>query len=106
MKVISIKSKTRKIPFNCQAPRAHAGVPEGLKLVMGVAITCWVPTLMLSITYQHPLPLLLTLSCEILGTFTGLLLYALRPAYRIPSCVPVSRTPNVVAIYPRDKRAA
>ena len=105
MKVVSIKSRNPKMPFNCQDPRVHARVPEGLTVLLGVATTCWLPTLMLCITLQHALPLVLTLTSEVIGTLTGLLIYALRPPYRVTSCVPVSRTP-ALAVSSRDKRAA
>ena len=96
------------MPFYCQAPRAHAGVPQGLKLLLGVAITCWLPTLMLCITLGNFLPLVLVLCCEVLGTFAGLLIFASRPPYPITSGVPLNQTPNIAAAaeHPRDKRAA
>jgi hypothetical protein len=81
---------------------------EGLKLVSGVATTCWMPTLLFSITLRNALPILLTLCCEILGTLMGVLLYAFRAPYQIPSCVPVTRNPRVPAAAkrPPSKKAA
>lgn len=105
MKVVPINSRKPKIPFNCQAPRVHSRVPEGLKVLLGIATTCWLPTLMLCISFQHALPFVLTLTSEVVGTLMGLMIYALRPPYQVTSCVPVSRTP-AIAVSSRDKRAA
>jgi len=104
MKVVPMRVKT----FKCLAPRATVGMPEGLKLVTGIATTCWMPTLMLCIAVGNLFPILLMLCCEVLGTFLGLLLYALRSPYRIASCVPITRTPNVpaAAMDQRERRAA
>jgi hypothetical protein len=105
MKVVPMKSRNS---FKCRALRAWARMSEGVKLVTGVATTCWVPTLWFCITLRKALPFLLTLCCEILGTLVGVLLYAFRATYRMPSCVPVTRTPRVPAAAKRlpTKRAA
>jgi len=105
MKVVRMESRMQ---FKCFAPRAQARVPEGLKLVTGVAVSCWLPTLLLSFIVESALPILLTLCCEVFGTLTGLLMYVLRPPYRITRCVPASRTPHLpaAALRQRDKDAA
>lgn len=105
MKVVPLKSRNS---FKFRALRAWARMSEGFKLVSGVAATSWMPTLLFCITLRNALPFLLTLCCEILGTLMGVLLYAFRAPYRVPSCVPVTRTPRVPAAAKRPpaKKAA
>ncbi len=90
MKVVPINSR---MLFKFDAPRAQATVPEGFKLVVGVATTCWIPTLLFCLTIRNALPFVLIFCSEVLGTLLGVLMYK-QARYRITSCVPVTRVPK------------
>jgi hypothetical protein len=104
MKVVSIRSR---MLFNPRDPRPQVRVPDGMELMIGVATTHWIPTLLVCFSIRDVLPFFLMLGCEVLGALWGLLIYRLMPD-RIPSCVPVSRISKIPErpTRPLDKHAA
>ena len=91
-------------PFMFNGYRRHTRVDK-LKLVFGLVVTCWMPTLMFCITVGEVLPFFLMFACEMFGTCCGLLMY-LRTPNRIDSCVPETQHWEMRPTRPQDKHAA
>jgi hypothetical protein len=94
MKVESINSRKR---FGDYSPRANESVPEGMRFFAGVALTLWVPILLVCYVIGQALPAYVIFGNGVLGTLLGIRMYK-RASSGFLSCVPVSRTANV----PRD----
>src|SRR5215210_5839179 len=83
-----MKSETS---FKLLDPRTWGEASEGLELLAGVTLTCWVPPLMYCSVTGQSLPFYAMLADEAVGVALGWLLYRVKDE-RILSCVPaVSR---------------
>ena len=98
-----MKSETS---FKLLDPRTWGEESEGLKLLAGVALTCWVPLLMYCSVTGQSLPFYAMLADEAVGVALGWLLYRVRDE-RILSCVPAdSRRSDRDRSYQRETKIA
>jgi hypothetical protein len=98
-----MKSETS---FKLLDPRTWGEASEGLKLLAGVALTCWVPPLMYCSVTGQSLPFYAMLADEAIGVALGLLLYRVKDD-RILSCVPAdSRRGDRRRSYRRETKIA
>lgn len=91
MKIEQINSRRL---FGDFGPRAPEMVPEGLKLLAGLALTCWIPTAMFCLVLNQSVLLYGMLCDEALGALFGILIYK-TSSNRVLSCVPVHHIPDV-----------
>lgn len=97
MRVIPIRSR---MLFKDFSPRAQETVPEGARFLAGAALTFWAPTLMFCYVIGQALPFYLVVCNEALGVLCGLFLFK-RSSSAIPSCVPVTHSPDVASVVHR-----
>lgn len=91
MKVESIDSR---MPIKFCGPRAQEKLPEGVKLLAGVALTLWTPSLFYCLVTGQILPLYVVACNQALGVLLGVWMYERQPR-GLASCVPANRIPNV-----------
>lgn len=90
MKVESIDSR---MPFKFCGPRTSE-VSEGIKLLAGVVLTWWAPSLLYCSVIGQVFPFYLTACTQAVGVLLGLWMYK-RQSERNLSCVPRRRIPNI-----------
>jgi len=91
MKIEQIKSRRL---FGDFFPRAPELVPEGVKILVGLALTCWIPTIMLSLVTNQSVLIYGMVCDEALGALLGILIYK-KASYGFLSCVPIHHIPPV-----------
>jgi hypothetical protein len=90
MKVESIDSR---MPFKFCGPRTREA-SEGIKLLAGVVLTWWLPSLLYCSVTGQTFPFYLIAGTQAFGVLLGVWMYA-RPSKSMPSCVPIISIPNV-----------